>query len=182
MERDRRANGQTSSRHHRRFSRPDEIKRVTDVTYLGVVYGTMTALQRMLLRDYGTIVQVGSALAYRGIPLQAAYCGAKHVLIARKTLRGSRWRSQRRSHSTSPTRQSFPSISGRSTRVLVLVSHRCHRDIRDGASGHSGSARRHACRDGTKGTVAQSPTGLARHHVSVWRSSRSRCSSCTTAR
>src|SRR5256714_10908931 len=59
---------------------PDEIKRVTDVTYLGVVYGTMAALRRMLPRDRGTIVQVGSALAYRGIPLQAAYCGAKHAI------------------------------------------------------------------------------------------------------
>ena len=59
---------------------PDEVKRVTDVTYLGVVYGTMAALRRMLPRDRGTIVQVGSALAYRGIPLQAAYCGAKHAI------------------------------------------------------------------------------------------------------
>jgi short-subunit dehydrogenase/uncharacterized membrane protein len=59
---------------------PDEIKRVTEVTYLGVVYGTMAALRRMLPRDRGTIVQVGSALAYRGIPLQAAYCGAKHAI------------------------------------------------------------------------------------------------------
>jgi short-subunit dehydrogenase len=59
---------------------PDEIKRVTEVTYLGVVYGTMAALKRMLPRDHGTIVQVGSALAYRGIPLQAAYCGAKHAI------------------------------------------------------------------------------------------------------
>src|SRR5438093_4654590 len=59
---------------------PDEIKRVTEVTYLGVVYGTMSALRRMLPRDRGAIVQVGSALAYRGIPLQAAYCGAKHAI------------------------------------------------------------------------------------------------------
>lgn len=59
---------------------PDEIKRVTEVTYLGVVYGTMAALKRMLPRDRGTIVQIGSALAYRGIPLQAAYCGAKHAI------------------------------------------------------------------------------------------------------
>jgi NAD(P)-dependent dehydrogenase (short-subunit alcohol dehydrogenase family) len=58
----------------------DEIKRVTDVTYLGVVYGTLAALRRMLPRDRGTIIQVGSALAYRGIPLQAAYCGAKHAI------------------------------------------------------------------------------------------------------
>ena len=58
----------------------DEVKRVTDVTYLGVVYGTLTALRRMLPRDRGVIVQVGSALAYRGIPLQAAYCGAKHAI------------------------------------------------------------------------------------------------------
>jgi short-subunit dehydrogenase len=50
------------------------------VTYLGSVYGTMAALKRMLPRDRGTIVQVGSALAYRGIPLQSAYCGAKHAL------------------------------------------------------------------------------------------------------
>src|SRR5689334_16294229 len=59
---------------------PDEVKRVTDVTYLGVVYGTLAALKRMLPRDRGAIVQVGSALAYRGIPLQAAYCGAKHAI------------------------------------------------------------------------------------------------------
>ena len=58
----------------------DEFKRVTEVTYLGVVYGTLAALKRMLPRDRGTIVQVGSALAYRGIPLQAAYCGAKHAI------------------------------------------------------------------------------------------------------
>jgi short-subunit dehydrogenase len=58
----------------------DEVKRVTDVTYLGVVYGTLAALRRMLPRDRGVIVQVGSALAYRGIPLQAAYCGAKHAI------------------------------------------------------------------------------------------------------
>lgn len=57
---------------------PDEFRRVTDVTYLGTVWGTMVALDRMLPRDHGKIVQVGSALAYRGIPLQAAYCGAKH--------------------------------------------------------------------------------------------------------
>jgi NAD(P)-dependent dehydrogenase (short-subunit alcohol dehydrogenase family) len=59
---------------------PDEFRRVTEVTYLGVVYGTLAALRRMLPRDRGAIVQVGSALAYRGIPLQAAYCGAKHAI------------------------------------------------------------------------------------------------------
>src|SRR5438128_107880 len=58
----------------------EELKRVTEVTYLGVVYGTMSALRRMLPRDYGTIVEVGSSLAYRGIPLQSAYCGAKHAI------------------------------------------------------------------------------------------------------
>jgi short-subunit dehydrogenase len=61
-----------------REMRPDEFKRVTEVTYLGQVYGTMTALKYMLPRDRGKIVLVGSALAYRGIPLQSAYCGAKH--------------------------------------------------------------------------------------------------------
>jgi short-subunit dehydrogenase len=60
--------------------RPDEFKRVTEVTYLGAVYGTLAALKRMLPRDRGVIVEVGSALAYRGIPLQAAYCGAKHAI------------------------------------------------------------------------------------------------------
>ena len=59
---------------------PDEYRRVTEVTYLGSVWGTMAALRHMLRRDRGTIVQVGSALAYRGIPLQSAYCGAKHAL------------------------------------------------------------------------------------------------------
>src|SRR5438128_554791 len=58
----------------------EEFHRVTDVTYLGVVNGTLAALRRMLPRDRGSIVQVGSALAYRGIPLQAAYCGAKHAI------------------------------------------------------------------------------------------------------
>lgn len=57
---------------------PEEYKRVTDVTYLGQAYGTLAALKRMRPRDRGTIVFVGSALAYRGIPLQSAYCGAKH--------------------------------------------------------------------------------------------------------
>jgi NAD(P)-dependent dehydrogenase (short-subunit alcohol dehydrogenase family) len=59
---------------------PEEFKRVTEVTYLGYVYGTLTALKRMLPRDRGVIIQVGSALAYRGIPLQAAYCAAKHAI------------------------------------------------------------------------------------------------------
>jgi NAD(P)-dependent dehydrogenase (short-subunit alcohol dehydrogenase family) len=59
---------------------PDEFKRVTEVAYLGYVYATRVALDRMLPRDRGTIVQVGSALAYRGIPLQSAYCGAKHAI------------------------------------------------------------------------------------------------------
>jgi NAD(P)-dependent dehydrogenase (short-subunit alcohol dehydrogenase family) len=59
---------------------PDEFRRVTEVTYLGVVHGTRAALDRMLPRDRGTIVQVGSALAYRGIPLQSAYCGSKHAV------------------------------------------------------------------------------------------------------
>ncbi len=59
----------------------EEFHRVTEVTYLGAVYGTMSALRRMLARDKGCIVQVGSALAYRSIPLQAAYCGAKHGIV-----------------------------------------------------------------------------------------------------
>jgi short-subunit dehydrogenase len=59
---------------------PEEYKRATEVTYLGAVYGTMAALTRMLTRDEGHIIQVGSALAYRSIPLQAAYCGAKHAI------------------------------------------------------------------------------------------------------
>jgi NAD(P)-dependent dehydrogenase (short-subunit alcohol dehydrogenase family) len=58
----------------------EEFRRVTEVTYLGTVHGTMAALRRMRPRDHGSIVQVGSALAYRGIPLQAAYCGAKHAV------------------------------------------------------------------------------------------------------
>ena len=58
----------------------EEYKRVTEVTYLGAVYGTLAALKRMLPRDHGSIVQVGSALAYRSIPLQSAYCAAKHAI------------------------------------------------------------------------------------------------------
>ena len=60
--------------------KPEEFRRITEVSYLGYVYGTKAALDRMLPRDRGTIVQVGSALAYRGIPLQSAYCGAKHAI------------------------------------------------------------------------------------------------------
>ena len=62
-------------------TQPDEFRRVTEVTYLGSVHGTLSALRRMVPRDRGVIVQVGSALAYRGIPLQASYCGAKHALV-----------------------------------------------------------------------------------------------------
>ena len=60
--------------------RPEEFRRVTEVSYLGYVYATMAVLKHMKARDRGTIVQVGSALAYRGIPLQSAYCGAKHAI------------------------------------------------------------------------------------------------------
>jgi NAD(P)-dependent dehydrogenase (short-subunit alcohol dehydrogenase family) len=58
----------------------EDYRRVTEVTYLGYVHGTLAALKRMLPRDRGSIVQVGSALAYRGIPLQSAYCAAKHAI------------------------------------------------------------------------------------------------------
>ncbi|MBV9321178.1 MAG: SDR family oxidoreductase [Mycobacterium sp.] len=60
--------------------KPDEFRRVTEVTYLGFVYGTMAALERMRSRNSGVIVQVGSALGSRAIPLQSAYCGAKHAV------------------------------------------------------------------------------------------------------
>jgi NAD(P)-dependent dehydrogenase (short-subunit alcohol dehydrogenase family) len=59
---------------------PDDFRRVTEVSYLGFVWGTMAALSRMRKQGYGTIVQVGSALGERSIPLQAAYCGAKHAV------------------------------------------------------------------------------------------------------
>jgi len=59
---------------------PADYRRVTEVTYLGFVHGVLAALKRMLPRDQGIIVQVGSALAYRGIPLQSAYCAAKHAI------------------------------------------------------------------------------------------------------
>jgi len=60
---------------------PEEFKRVTEVTYLGYVYGSLAALKRMLPRNRGTIVHVGSALAYRSIPLQSAYCASKHAVL-----------------------------------------------------------------------------------------------------
>ncbi len=60
--------------------KPAEYRRATEVTYLGAVHGTRAALQRMLPRDRGTVVQVGSALSYRAIPLQSAYCGAKFAM------------------------------------------------------------------------------------------------------
>ena len=61
---------------------PEEFRRVTEVTYLGFVYGTMAALREMKPRDRGTIIQIGSALSYRAIPLQSAYCGAKFAARA----------------------------------------------------------------------------------------------------
>jgi NAD(P)-dependent dehydrogenase (short-subunit alcohol dehydrogenase family) len=64
-----------------RMMTPAEFKRVTEVTYLGYVYSTLSVLKRMLPRDHGVIVHVGSALAYRSIPLQAAYCAAKHAVL-----------------------------------------------------------------------------------------------------
>ncbi len=60
--------------------RPEEYRRVTEVTYLGYVHGTLAALEHMRKRDEGTIVQIGSALAFHGIPLQSAYCGAKFAI------------------------------------------------------------------------------------------------------
>jgi NAD(P)-dependent dehydrogenase (short-subunit alcohol dehydrogenase family) len=59
---------------------PIDFQRVTEVTYLGYVYGSLAALKRMLIRNSGVIVQVSSALAYRSIPLQSAYCAAKHAV------------------------------------------------------------------------------------------------------
>lgn len=59
---------------------PSDYKRVTDVLYLGFVHGTLSALKRMIPRDRGTIIQIGSALSYRSIPLQSAYCACKHAI------------------------------------------------------------------------------------------------------
>jgi len=73
-------NAMTSVFSPARKMRAEEYKRVTEVTYLGVVHGTLAALKRMLPRNRGVIVQVGSALAYRSIPLQSAYCAAKHAV------------------------------------------------------------------------------------------------------
>jgi NADP-dependent 3-hydroxy acid dehydrogenase YdfG len=60
---------------------PDEYRRVTEVNYLGYVHGTLAALRTMTQRDSGVIIQVGSALAYRSIPLQSAYCATKHAIV-----------------------------------------------------------------------------------------------------
>lgn len=64
---------------------PSDYKRVTDVLYLGFVHGTLSALKRMIPRDRGTIIQIGSALSYRSIPLQSAYCACKHAIMASLT-------------------------------------------------------------------------------------------------
>lgn len=60
---------------------PEEYRRATEVTYLGFVHGTMVALRRMTKRNHGTIIQIGSALGHRSVPLQSAYCGAKHAIV-----------------------------------------------------------------------------------------------------
>ena len=64
-----------------RMMRPEDYRRVTEVSYLGYVHGTLAALEFMLPRDHGVIVQVGSALGHRSIPLQSAYCAAKHAIV-----------------------------------------------------------------------------------------------------
>ena len=116
--------------------RPDEFRRATEVTYLGAVYGTMAALKRMVPRDRGTIVQVGSALAYRAIPLQSAYCGAKFAMRGftdsvrtelmhdKSRTSGSRWCICRRS----TRRSSTGAVRGCPTthsRCLRSTSRRC---------------------------------------------------------
>jgi NAD(P)-dependent dehydrogenase (short-subunit alcohol dehydrogenase family) len=75
---------------------PQELKRVTDVGYLGVAYGTLAALKRMRPRDCGSIIQIGSALSYRGIPLNGAYCAAQHAI---KGLCESLWTELEHEHS-----------------------------------------------------------------------------------
>src|SRR5437660_2054682 len=70
---------------------PDEYRRVTDVTYLGYVWGTLAALRRLKPRNRGAIVQVGSALAYRGLPLPPAYCAAKHAVQGCHGCLASEW-------------------------------------------------------------------------------------------
>lgn len=80
---------------------PEEFRRATEVTYLGTVWGTMSALRRMLRRNSGRIIQVGSALAYRSIPLQAVYCGAKHAIAGfTDSLRSELIHDQRKIHLT----------------------------------------------------------------------------------
>jgi len=79
----------------------EEFRRATEVSYLGFVHGTHAALARMRPRDRGTVVQVGSALAYRGIPLQSAYCGAKHAIQGfHASLRGALLHANRTIHVT----------------------------------------------------------------------------------
>ncbi|HEX5314841.1 MAG TPA: SDR family oxidoreductase [Gammaproteobacteria bacterium] len=80
---------------------PEDFRRVTEVTYLGNVYATQAALKRMQPRNFGTIVQVGSALAYRSVPLQSAYCGAKHAIQGyTESIRSELLKSKSRVHLT----------------------------------------------------------------------------------
>ena len=91
----------------------EEFRRATEVTYLGTVYGTMAALHRMVPRDHGTVVQVGSALAYRAIPLQSAYCGAKFAIRGLHRQRAHRAAAQQEpgvDHDGAATRGEHPAV------------------------------------------------------------------------
>lgn len=135
---------------------PAEYKRVTDVTYLGAVYGTLAALKRMLPRNRGAIVQVGSALAYRSIPLQSAYCAAKHAIVGftdslrcelihdRSTVRLSvvhmpalntpqfKWVKSRLDHKAQPVPPIFEPEVG--ARAVVWAAHHNRREVFVGGS------------------------------------------------
>jgi NAD(P)-dependent dehydrogenase (short-subunit alcohol dehydrogenase family) len=101
---------------------PREYLRVTEVTYLGVVYGTLSALRRMRRREEGVIVQVGSALAYRGIPLQSAYCAAKHAIQGfTESLRCEL------QHERSPVRVCMVQLPALNTPQFDVVRTRMHR-------------------------------------------------------
>jgi NAD(P)-dependent dehydrogenase (short-subunit alcohol dehydrogenase family) len=135
---------------------PEEFRRATEVTYLGYVYGTMAALKRMKPRDRGTIVQVGSALAYRAIPLQSPYCGAKHAIRGftdslRSELLHDRsavhvtmvqmpaldtpqfdWARNKMGHRVQPVPPIFaPEVAAR---AIVFAAHARRREVRVGAS------------------------------------------------
>jgi NAD(P)-dependent dehydrogenase (short-subunit alcohol dehydrogenase family) len=142
---------------------PEEYERITMATYIGFVNGTRAALKRMKARNRGTVVQVGSALAFRGIPLQSAYCGAKHAINGQPGRAGAARSVPREDQRQGPAVQAARPAraaaqhvgggvrrGGRRTRQVRRPGPRAQPRAVAQPAPRSGLSRRRACRRGTR--------------------------------